>query len=471
VSPIAAVEPPPLRLGHKAGWAIGELAIAAYIGLQMAFMLFYCTDVLAIPPAIAGIALLVPRLLDAFSDPLMGAISDRTRSQLGRRRFYLLIGAPLLALSFASVFFVDPSLPLGWRVGLLMLLFLASNLAVTVYEVPYSAMAAEMTTDYRQRINLTGYKMMAARIGIIAALFAGPFIFRAGDDLAEGFRFLGLAAGGFILLAGLWAFFATATAPRIDSVVHRFSLGAEYRAIVGNKPFRVLWLTFLFQNFAIGASSTTLIYFIIYVMRMDPQMAGPYLAVGGIAAAVTTPVWVYIARALGKRRAYFVALAAAALLAGLISLISPGLTLLLFVLLATAGAIDAGTQLVPNSMVPDTVEADELRSGERREGALFGAWGFCRKLGMTFGAFLVSLALAAAGFQPGAPASVQPDETIIGIRLIYAGLPCLLWLCALVVLTRYELSEAKFNAIKAELLKRRERSEPIVEPQPARVAG
>src|SRR4030095_5330323 len=132
----------------KVGWAIGELAVAGYIGLSMAFMLYYCTDVLAIPPAIAGVALLLPRLLDAFSDPLMGAISDRTRSDLGRRRFYLLIGAPLLALSFGSVFFVSPDLPLGLRVGLLMALFLASNLAVTIYEVPYSAMAAEMTDDY-----------------------------------------------------------------------------------------------------------------------------------------------------------------------------------------------------------------------------------------------------------------------------------------------------------------------------------
>src|SRR4051794_35699881 len=95
-----------LRPGIKAGWAVGELAIAGYIGLSMAFMLFYCTQVLAIPPALAGIALLVPRLIDAFSDPLMGAISDRTRSPRGRRRFYLLIGAPLLAISFGSVFFV-----------------------------------------------------------------------------------------------------------------------------------------------------------------------------------------------------------------------------------------------------------------------------------------------------------------------------------------------------------------------------
>jgi GPH family glycoside/pentoside/hexuronide:cation symporter len=439
-----------LPLGIKAGWAVGELAIAAYIGLSMAFMLFYGTNVLAIPPALAGTTLLVPRLLDAFSDPLMGAISDRTRSRFGRRRFYLLIGAPLLAVTFGAVFFVDASLALAPRVALLMLLFLASNLAVTVYEIPYSAMAAEMTTDYRQRINLTGYKMMAARVGIILALFVGPLIFRSTADLVGGFRRLGLSVGAFILVSGLWAFFATARAPRIDHVVHRFSLAAEYRAIAGNKPFRTLWFTFLLQNLAIGASSTTLIYFVIYAMGMDAKASGPFLAVGGIAAAVATPAWVLIGRRLGKRGGYFIALGAAALLAAAVALIAPGMGALLFVILAVAGAADAGTQLLPNSMVPDTVEVDQARTGERREGALFGAWGFCRKLGMTLGAFLVSLALAAIGFKQGAIA--QPPNAVLGIRLIYAALPCLLWLGAMLLLIRYRLTESRFNELKAEIL-------------------
>jgi len=446
---------PVLPVRIKVGWAIGELGIAAYIGLQMAFMLFYCTNVLGIPPAMAGFALLIPRLLDALTDPLMGALSDRTRSVLGRRRVYLLIGAPLLAVSFASVFFVDASLPLAVRVGLLMLLFFASNMAFTIYEVPYSAMAAEMTTDYRERINLTGYKMMAARAGIIIALFVGPLIFRSRENLAEGFQLMGLCAGIFILLTGLYGFISTKDAPRIDTVAHRFSLKAEYLAIIQNRPFGMLWLTFLFQNLAIGASATTLIYFLIYVMQLDPAASGPFLAVGGIAAAVATPVWVYMARALGKRRAYFLALGGAALMAGLIAFISPGMGTILFVLLAIAGAVDAGTQLNPNSMVPATVEADELRTGERREGALFGAWGFGRKLGMTFGAFLVSLALAWVGFQPAVAELVQPDGAILGIRLIYAALPCGLWLSAMLMLTRYDLGEAEFNAIKAQLEARR----------------
>ena len=443
----------PLPLRVKAGWAIGELAVAAYIGLQMSFMLYYCTDALKIPPVLAGVALLVPRLLDAFADPMMGALSDRTRSKFGRRRLYLLIGAPLLALSFGAVFFVDPTLPMTVRVLVLMFLFLLSNLAVTIYEVPYSAMLAEMTSDYRERIGLTGFKMMAARIGIILSLFTGPLIFRSVDDLATGFQLLGGAAAVFILITGLIGFFGTRDAPRVDSVIHRFSLRAEYEAVVSNKPFRTLWSVFLLQNLAIGASSTTAIYFVVYVMRLDAQAAGPFLAVVGGTAALVTPIWVLVARAIGKRPAYFLAMSIAAAAAAALLSISAGMATLLFGLLILHGMADGGTQLVPNSMVPDTVEVDQVQTGQRREGAIFGAWGFCRKLGMTLGAFLVSLGLSAVGFTQGAPPDAQPDNALLGIRLIYAGVPLGLWIAAIFALSRYQLTEAKFNELKSSLRK------------------
>jgi len=115
------------------------------------------------------------------------------------------------------------------------------------------------------------------------------------------------------------------------------------------------------------------------------------------------------------------------------------------------GAAEASNQLFPNSMVPDTVEVDELRTGERREGAIFGAWAFCRKLGMTAGAFLVSLLLSAFGLVKGVSADLQPENALLGVRLSYALLPILLWIIALLLLHRYNLSEEKFNAIKKQI--------------------
>ncbi len=444
-------EPSRLPFSVKLGWAIGELAIAAFVVLQMAFMLFYCTEALNIPPAIAGFALLLPRLLDAFADPVMGAISDRTQSKLGRRRLYLLFGAPALGLTFALVFFVPADAPLALRVGLLVTAFMASNLAVTMYEVPYSAMAAEMTSSYKERTTLTGYKMFAARLGGVISAFAAPLIFGSQATITEGFRLLGISVGAFMVVTGLWAFFATANAPRIEKTPERFSLREEIAAIVENRSFRTLWVAFLMQNLAIGASATALIYFVTQVMRISPQHAGLFMASGALTALIATPIWVAIGRRIGKQRGYFIGLALVAAMTIPILMMAPGQSMILLAVLVIAGIGDAATQLFPNAMAPDTVEVDEIKSGLRREGAIFGAWGFCRKLGMTAGAFLVSLALAAIHFVPGSPPHAQPSEALTGIRLIYAALPLGLWLAAMLAFSRYDLTEARFEAIKAQI--------------------
>ncbi|MBL8550582.1 MAG: MFS transporter [Hyphomonadaceae bacterium] len=447
-----------LPVGVKLGWAVGELAIAAFVVLQMGFMLFYATEAMRIPPAIAGVALLVPRLLDALADPLMGAISDRTKSRLGRRRLYLLIGAPLLGVTFGAVFFVPSDAPLTLRVALLVIAFMASNAAVTIYEVPYSAMAAEMTPSYKERTSLTGYKMFAARLGGVLCAFGAPIIFGSQDSLAGGFRLLGATICVFMIVTGLWAYFATASAPRIEQTPHRFSLRDEIKAVIENRSFCTLWIAFFFQNLAIGAAATTLIYFVTQVMRVAPQGAAPFMAVGGIVAMIATPLWVAVGRMIGKQRGYYAGL----LIAGAMSVpalfIAPSQAPLLLAILVVAGIGDAATQLFPNAMAPDTVEVDEVKSGLRREGAIFGAWGFCRKLGMTGGAFIVSLALSAIHFMPGEAPSLQPESAITGIRYIYAAVPLGLWLAALVAFTLYDLSEARFEALKLQIRERRGRA-------------
>lgn len=131
--------------------------------------------------------------------------------------------------------------------------------------------------------------------------------------------------------------------------------------------------------------------------------------------------------------------------------IPSGLYMLLFAVLLVAGISDAGTQLLSGSMVPDTVEVDELRSGKRREGAIFGAWIFCRKLGMATGGFLVSIGLSLVGFSSSAPAAAQSAGALLGVRLLYCLVPFVLFVLAILVLTRYGLNEQRFNAIKADI--------------------
>lgn len=440
-----------LPAGIKAGWAIGELAVATYVGLTIAFLLFYATQALGVSPWLAGLMLLIPRLWDAFTDPLMGVISDRTRSKMGRRRPYLLVGAILLGLSIVGLFWGPTNASeIAKALHILGFYFLAST-AITIFDVPYSSMAAEMTDDYRERTSLTGYKMMAARIGILAVLFATPLIFGAGRDLASGFRFVGAAFGALMVVTGLASFFLTRRAPRIERPVASFSLRAELDAVLSNRPFRALWIVFFCQNLAIGAAATTQLYLLTMVVRIKPDLIGGFMAVGAVTATLATPLWLAFARRIPKKKGYFIALTLSALTPLPVLFIAPESYLLMFAILVMAGIGDSANQLFPNAMVPDTVEVDELRTGERREGAIFGAWAFCRKLGMTSGAFAVSLLLTASGFVQGAAAAEQPASAIVGVRLIYVFLPLALWILAFALLTRYRLTESEFEAVKAKI--------------------
>lgn len=432
------------------GWAIGELGIATYIGITMSYLLFYLTQALGISPVWAGLALLIPRLWDALIDPLVGAISDRTRSRMGRRRPYLLVGGLTFGVMFAFLFQAPVNASEGVKIAYVIALYLLTSTAFTFYDVPYSSMAAEMTTDYRVRTRLTGFKMVAARIGILVAVIAAPLLFNSQETLVQGFAVMGMVAGAYMVLSGLLAFFATRDAPQIVQPAEPFDLRAEYRALRENRPFLILWTTFLFQNFAIGASATTLIYLVIFVMKIDAALVGAMVATSAVGAMVATPFWVRLAQR-GKQKAYAAGIVGAATLSLLMLFMPAGLPAALFVALFLIGLVDGGTQLCPNAMVPDTVEYDEERTGQRREGAIFGTWLLCRKLGMAMGAFIASLFLSAFGFVAGADAAAQGENALLGIRLSYTLVPCVLWVCAFFVLRAYPLTEARFEELKRNI--------------------
>jgi len=443
-----------LSLTARLGWSFGQFAIASHMAIVSVYLLYYLTEVHRVPVLLAGVITVLPRVWNILTDPLVGMLSDRTRSRWGRRRPWVLAGTLLWAPAFAAMFALPATLPVQTLALLFLLLYLLVNSGVSLYHVPYSAMAPEMAPDYRQRLSLIGYKEIASRLAVLLAISAMPWLVERADDPFTGYRQAGLAFGVLILVSGLVAFFSTASAPQAAQPARPPSGGfrGQWRTLRRNRPLAVLGGAYLVGNVASVAFSGALIYAITAVHGQPAALMGLLYPLGSLTSLAVTPLWARLAARIGKREACMAAYAGLAL-CWLLPLALPlGAVWPLVVLMLVFGLFNAGAELLPNAMVPDTVEYDELHAGWRREGTIYGAWVVIQQSGMVLGGLAVSLLLAVVGFDSVETAGAGVRAGIHhGIALLPAALVLLAW----AIVRRYPIDAASFARIRHQLGERR----------------
>lgn len=429
-----------LGRGLKLGWAIGEFAIASHMAIVSIFLLFYLTNVHHIPAALAGTLILIPRLWNIVTDPLMGAVSDRVRSRWGRRRPFLLFGSLLWGISFAAMFWIPVAWSTGEKAAWFLVAYMVVNTALSLYHVPYSAMAAEMSRDNRERVSLVGMKEIAARLSVLASVMASPLIVEAAPDAVTGHRWVGMIAGTLITLSGLVAFFSTAGAPSGTVDAKPFDWKATIRTLATNRPLAFLAGAYLVSSAIDAFYSAMLIYLLTISLGYSASVMGILYPVGSLTAVLMTPLWARLALRMGKRPAYILAFVSiSAALASSLLLRDPPFWMLIGLMMCV-GASMAGVFLMPSTMVPDTIDQDEKTSGTRRDGTIYGVWIFVQQTGMAFGAFLVGIYLDVIGYRPGAdPVASDTGEFL---RFGFAAGPALLALCGILLVLGYRLAPA-----------------------------
>lgn len=411
------------------GWAIGEFAIASHMAIISIYLLYYLTDIHHFPAALAGTLILIPRLFNAVTDPLMGGVSDRVKSRWGRRRPFLLFGSLVWGVAYAAMFWM----PFEWSLAQKSIWFLVTcllvNTGLSLYHVPYSAMMAEMTRNPQERLTLSGYKEIAARLAVLLTVMASPLIVEMADSPALGYRWVGIATGIFILSSGLIAFFATAKAPAETYQPQTMSLKAQWDSFRQNRQLFRLSGGYLMSCACDAFYSAMLIYFLTVTLRGESSLMGVLYPMGSITAMIMTVAWAALGRRIGRRRACELAFAGCAAVFALSTLLPAGNPASMYPYIVVLGAFMAGVFLLPSSMTPDTVEIDEKISGQRREGTIYGAWIFTQQTGMAFGAFLVGLYLDLIGYDP-ALARNDPGAFAASIQVGFALVPAVLLLTA-----------------------------------------
>lgn len=438
-------------------YAIGSLGTGGYATLPGLVLTYFLTDNLGVAALAAGLIVTAAKIWDVLIDPLIGAASDRQLARTGSRRGFMVTGALALPLFFALTFAVPPSWgPVAGAISVL-LAFLATATAFSLFQVPYVALPAELTGSYDERTRLLGWRVVVLTAAILLFGAGGPALRNASADPVVGYLLMGIASGLAIgigmLIAARTADIAarrTAHAPgaSVASSTWRDQYMSGFRALGRSQPFRALLGTFVLQALATGTMLAGAQYVATWVLRSEDAVTFVFVALVG-PALLATPAWTAISRRTGKERAFAMAsglfTAAAATL--VIAVWTPGAWI--YASVAVAGIAYAGLQSLPMAMLPDVISHDERASGPGQAGTFTGIWTAGETVGFALGATAVSLTLASTGYiSTVAGATVeQPAAAITGIVLSFSILPAALMAASLVTLRRYRLRREDIDAV------------------------
>lgn len=447
-----------LNLKTRLSYGVGELAGALPTSANAFLLLFFLTNVAGLAPSLAGAVILVGKVWDAFSDPIIGWLSDRTRSPLGRRYPWMLAGAIPLGLLTTLQWLLPPTNQ-QW---LLFTFYATAGIlaftAFTAVQLPFAALAAELTQGYDARISLISFKSGFSIGGSIFTLVIAKVIFARIADPGLQYLVLGAINGSLVILAII--FCVLGTLPRYRAARHHHpevnittstSLFKQISAATQSRAFLLVIGLYLCSWTGVQVTAVVLPYFVVDWMGLAEQHFIQMALVVQGTAVCTMYGWNLLARHTGKRSIYFMGIPVT--LVGLIGLffIQPGQVAWMYGLGCLAGVGVATVYLVPWSMLPDVVDLDELTTGKRREGIFYGFVVFLQKIGIALAVFLTGRILDSAGFVPtlaGAPPPVQPESALWAIRLIMGPLPVVTLLLGLMFAYWYPIS----REVHAEIL-------------------
>ncbi|MDJ0927255.1 MAG: MFS transporter [Gammaproteobacteria bacterium] len=429
------------------GWSVGTLGVSLQLNTFAVMVLFFLVTVLKIEPVIAGALITGSKLYDAITDPLMGAISDRTRTRWGRRRPYLMIGGLGCGLSFALLFAIPPmSDPMMLYIYVGAALILLSTF-YTIFNVPYLTMPAEMIDDYHERSVMMSYRVFLISVGTLIGVSAAPAMptwFEEGLGLNEpaAYRLMGAIIGGLMSAAMVASFFGTARARFTDPVRDSMPLGQKIQLMLSNTPFLLYLGLKLAGLFSLAAVLASQLFFVVYIMERSPAVVAIFGLAQFAAQIVTIPMWLQLSKRTSKTYILVLASIATLLISATWFLSGPGEPLWVYGLRGVLlGIAAAGTLLGTQAILPDIMEYDYRRTGLRREGIYAGMASFIEKISSAFAGVVIGGFLSAMAFDKELPPGEQPESALLAILICMAVIPMATLAIKLICLYFFKLDE------------------------------
>ena len=464
-----------LGLATKLAYGAGDMGAGMTANLIAFSFLIFLTNAAGLSPLAAGTVLLIGKIWDAVNDPIVGVLSDRTRTRWGRRYPWMFLTAIPFGLTFCLMWLV-PALgksetsfwlsPLFWYYVITSVLF---QIFYTTTNLPYTTLTAELTRDYDERTELTSFRLAFSLIGAVLALAFGLAVsqFITGN-LPQQYVVLGGICAIASVIPIFWCIFGTyGHSQRQQRLLGRLTETEEnsasemamlrqFQAAFSNRPFLFVVGIYLFSWLAIQVTAAIIPYFVTAWMGLDSYFLAALLVQGP--AIFMMFICSAISKRVGKQSLYFIGIGSWLIVQIFLFFLQPGQTSLMYSLCIAASFGVATAYIVPWALLPDVVELDELNTGQRREGVFYAFMTLLQKIGLALGLFLVGAALEWAGFVEATaeiPIPEQPDSALLAIRFAVALLP-MLFLAGGLILTRfYPITREVHAEILLKLAERR----------------
>lgn len=441
-----------LKTKEKLGYGIGDAASSMVWQTATLFLAYFYTDVFGLPAAIMGTMFLVVRLADAFVDPCIGALVDRTRTRHGRFRPWLMWFAIPFGVSCLITFYVPDAGPTA-KIVYACVTYAILSFIYSAVNVPYCAMPGALTLDPRERHSLQSWRFACAFIGgLVVTVIGLPLVELLGQgDKAKGYLYaMGLM--GFLGVVLIYCCFFMTRERYLPHNDTAGSMWSDLKLLAKNNQWRIIIIFNILLLTAVVTRGSSTLYYMNYVLRR-PDLVFTFIVTGMIAALCGAFLSERILGKFDRIRAYQVCLVSFVFFLTVIYLIPPSQVWLIIGLNIVFGFVQNLTTPVQWNMFSDVVDYEEHRSSRRLDGLVFSTALFAIKFGLAMGGAVVGWILGLVHYQPGVAA--QSPQVITTINLMHNIIPGVLFIAMLLLLFFYQLNSPRVNAIAEALAAKR----------------
>lgn len=455
----------------KIGYGSGNFSAGISNQVVGTYLVFYCTVILNIPGSLVGLAISLSIIWDAITDPLMGYISDMTKSKIfGRRHQYILIGGIGLGISNYFLWHISSGLSDYLKFAIIFFLIIVIKTFSTIYVTPYTALGAELSNDYNERTTIQSIKTIFFLLGLAFVSVFGMFVFfRSTPEFPSGQLNPGAysSMGGFssilIIVFAVLCFYSTKKyIPILNEHAVKGVKGANLKALLSafkgiffNKSFRYVAFAYMFTNIATALVANIGLHVFTYTFSLSSQQIGLIVGIQFLVSILSQPIWSLAAKRLDKKPS---------MILGIIICVISSLFFLLLVLIkdhvggnafyfmpfaVLVGFGTGGLFTLPLSMIADVIDLDELNTGKRAEGSYYGCLTLFYKLSQSVTLLLIGFILDLVKFDATLPLQAESTVIILGLMLsIGSGLS---FIAALFSISRYNLNRSSVENIQKKI--------------------